>query len=150
MSRAQRERDAKAYWDSRTLEQEAWVLCKMRLRHPRDDDPIRYDRAAVRCVALLLGQDRSLHLGDLRDLADLLLGVGHSNQVAQLRLERWLRARGCSAKRPPGSRRRPWLGRVSPDRKDRGDELGNKGDGDEPLHERSVSCLRQCGRPPRG
>ena len=29
MSRAQRERDAKAYWDSLTLEQEAWVLRKM-------------------------------------------------------------------------------------------------------------------------
>src|SRR3989442_9486395 len=56
----------------------------------RDDDPIRYDRAAVRWVALLLAQDRSLHLGDLRELADLLMGVGHHDQVAQLRLERWL------------------------------------------------------------
>jgi hypothetical protein len=60
----------------------------------RDDDPIRYDRAAVRWLALLLAQDRSLHLGDLRELADLLLGVGHYDQVAQLRLERWLRGRG--------------------------------------------------------
>ena len=29
-TRAQRERDAKAYWDSLTREQEAWVLKKMR------------------------------------------------------------------------------------------------------------------------
>jgi hypothetical protein len=29
-SRAQRERDAKAYWNSLTPEQEAWVLRKMR------------------------------------------------------------------------------------------------------------------------
>ena len=29
-SRAQREREAKAYWDSLTPEQEAWVLRKMR------------------------------------------------------------------------------------------------------------------------
>jgi len=28
-SRAQREREAKAYWDSLTLEQEGWVLRKM-------------------------------------------------------------------------------------------------------------------------
>ena len=31
MSRAQRERNAKAYWGSLTLEQEAWVLRKMGL-----------------------------------------------------------------------------------------------------------------------
>lgn len=30
MSRAARERDAKAYWDSLTPQQEAWVLRKMR------------------------------------------------------------------------------------------------------------------------
>ena len=28
-SRAQREREAKAYWDSLTLEQEAWAMRKM-------------------------------------------------------------------------------------------------------------------------
>ena len=60
----------------------------------RDDDPLRYDRAAVRWVALLLDRDRALHLGDLRELAELLQRVGDHDQVAQLRLERWLRARG--------------------------------------------------------
>src|SRR6266516_7822342 len=44
----------------------------------RDDDPARYDRAAVRWVALLLDRDRQLHLGDLRDLADLLGCRGRS------------------------------------------------------------------------
>jgi hypothetical protein len=39
-------------------------------------DPIRYDRAAVRWLALLLDRDRSLHLGDLHKLAELLVGVG--------------------------------------------------------------------------
>ena len=29
MSRAACERDAKAYWDSLTPQQEAWALCKM-------------------------------------------------------------------------------------------------------------------------
>lgn len=56
---------------------------------------IRYDRAAVRWVALFLDRNRSLHLGDLRELADLLVGAGRHNQVAQLRLERWLKMRGC-------------------------------------------------------
>jgi hypothetical protein len=36
----------------------------------------------------------SLHLEDLRELADLLVGVGGHDQVAQLRLERWLKMRG--------------------------------------------------------
>ena len=60
----------------------------------RDDDPIRYDRAAVRWVALLLDRDRKLPLGDLRELAELLVGVGRHDEVARLRLERWLRMHG--------------------------------------------------------
>jgi hypothetical protein len=35
-----------------------------------------------------------LRLGDARELVDLLAAVGRHDQVAKLRLERWLRARG--------------------------------------------------------
>jgi hypothetical protein len=60
----------------------------------REDAPLRYERAAVRWVALLLGRDRTITIADLRELADLLAGVGRHDQVATLRLERWLRVRG--------------------------------------------------------
>jgi hypothetical protein len=60
----------------------------------RDDARLKYDRAAVRWVALLLGRERMITIADLRELADLLAGVGRHDQVATLRLERWLRVRG--------------------------------------------------------
>ena len=45
----------------------------------RDDDPQRYDRAAVRWLARYVEQ---------------VDGAGRHDRVAVLRLERWLRARG--------------------------------------------------------
>ena len=60
----------------------------------RDDARLKYDRAAVRWVALLLGRERTITIADLRELVDLLAGVGRHDQVAQFRLERFLRARG--------------------------------------------------------
>jgi hypothetical protein len=43
--------------------------------------------------------DRSLLLRDVRQLLDLLDGVGRHDQVAVCRLERWQRARGYEADR---------------------------------------------------
>jgi hypothetical protein len=61
----------------------------------RDDDPQRYDRAAVRWLARYAAQDRAMRLVEARELVDLLDGVGRHDRVAVLRLERWLRVRGC-------------------------------------------------------
>jgi hypothetical protein len=54
----------------------------------REDAPLKYDRAAVRSVALLIGRDGMITIADLRELGDLLGGVGRHDQVATLRLER--------------------------------------------------------------
>ena len=50
----------------------------------REDKPVLYDKAA----------DHYLLLRDARELVDLLDGIGRHDQVAVVRLERWLRARG--------------------------------------------------------
>jgi hypothetical protein len=66
MSRAQWERDAKAYWDSLTLEQEAWVLRKMRLRRMgvRTEQRIgRRMRSTSSCRSRFAGQTRSRTYG---------------------------------------------------------------------------------------
>jgi hypothetical protein len=60
----------------------------------RDDDPLRYERAAVRWLARYAAQDKAMRLAEARELVDLLDGVGRHDRVAGLRLERWLRARG--------------------------------------------------------
>jgi hypothetical protein len=60
----------------------------------RDDDPLRYDHAAVRWLARYAAQDRAMRLAEARELVDLLDGVGRHDQVAAMRLERWLRMRG--------------------------------------------------------
>ncbi len=60
----------------------------------RDDDPQRYDRAAVRWLARYAAQDRVMQLVEARELVDLLAAVGRHDRVAVLRFERWLRARG--------------------------------------------------------
>jgi hypothetical protein len=60
----------------------------------REDKPVLYDKAAVRWFAKYAGEDRYLLLRDARELVDLLDGVGRHDQVAVVRLERWLRARG--------------------------------------------------------
>ena len=60
----------------------------------RDDDPLRYERAAVRWLSRYAAEDRHLRLSEARELVDMLAGVGRHDQVATLRLERWLRARG--------------------------------------------------------
>jgi hypothetical protein len=56
--------------------------------------PVLYDKTAVRWFAKYAADDRYLVLRDARELIDLLDGVGRYDQVAVLRLERWLRARG--------------------------------------------------------
>ena len=61
----------------------------------RDDDPLRYERAAVRWLSRYTADDRQLRLAEARELIDLLAAVGRDDQVAQLRLERFLRSRGC-------------------------------------------------------
>jgi hypothetical protein len=59
----------------------------------RDGDPLRYEPAAVRWLARLL--ERSpIGLRDAAEVAELLVGVGAHQRVAEIRLERWLRARG--------------------------------------------------------
>jgi hypothetical protein len=63
----------------------------------RDDDPLRAERAAVRWLSRYAAQDRQLRLAEARDLIGLLAAVGRHDQVAQLRLERFLRARGYEA-----------------------------------------------------
>jgi hypothetical protein len=60
----------------------------------RDGDPLRYERAAVRWLSRYAAGDRELRFAEARELVDLLDGVGRHDQVAQLRLERFLRARG--------------------------------------------------------
>jgi hypothetical protein len=60
----------------------------------RDDDPLRYERAAVRWLSRYTAEDRQLRLAEVRELVDMLAGVGRHDQVAVMRLERWLRARG--------------------------------------------------------
>jgi hypothetical protein len=60
----------------------------------REDNPVLYDKAAVRWFARYAAEDRYLLLRDARELLDLLDGVGRYDQVAVVRLERWLRARG--------------------------------------------------------
>jgi hypothetical protein len=59
-----------------------------------DDDPLRYERAAVRWLSRYTAADRQLRLAEACALVDLLDAVGRHDQVAVLRLERWLRARG--------------------------------------------------------
>jgi hypothetical protein len=60
----------------------------------REDNPVLYDKAAVRWFAEYAADDRYLLLRDARELVDLLAGIGRRDQVAVVRLERWLRARG--------------------------------------------------------
>ncbi len=60
----------------------------------REDNPVLYDKAAVRWFARYAADDRYLMLRDARELIDLLDGVGRHDQDAVVRLERWLRARG--------------------------------------------------------
>ncbi|HEX3332282.1 MAG TPA: hypothetical protein VHS27_20335 [Gaiellales bacterium] len=56
--------------------------------------PVLYEKAAVRWLARYAADDRHLLLRDARGLVDLLDGVGRHDQVAVVRLERWLRGRG--------------------------------------------------------
>ncbi len=60
----------------------------------RDDDPLRYERAAVRWLSRYAAEDRELRLVEARGLVELFAAVGRHDQVARLRLERFLRARG--------------------------------------------------------
>jgi len=60
----------------------------------REDKPVLYDKAAVRWFAKYAADDRHLLLRDARELVDLLDGIGRHDQVAVVRLERWLRGRG--------------------------------------------------------
>ena len=60
----------------------------------RDDDPQRYERAAVRWLVRYAAQDRAMRLAEAREFLALLDGVGQHDQVAVIRLERWLRGRG--------------------------------------------------------
>jgi hypothetical protein len=61
----------------------------------RDGDPLRYEPAAVRWLARLLERGSGIGLrDDAAELAELLVGVGAHQQVAVIRLERWLRGHG--------------------------------------------------------
>jgi hypothetical protein len=60
----------------------------------REDNPGALRQAAVRWFAKYAADDRYLLLRDARELIDLLDRVGRHDQVAVVRLERWLRARG--------------------------------------------------------
>jgi hypothetical protein len=60
----------------------------------RDADPLRYEPAAVRWLARLLERRPGVRLRDVSELAELLVGLGARDQVATLRLERWLREYG--------------------------------------------------------
>jgi hypothetical protein len=42
----------------------------------RDDDPLRFERAAVRWLARYAAQDRAMRLAEARELVDLLDAVG--------------------------------------------------------------------------
>jgi hypothetical protein len=63
----------------------------------REGDPVRYDRAATRWLARYAAMDRDLCLADAGELVELLQRVGRRDPVADLRLQRWLRARGFGA-----------------------------------------------------
>ena len=63
----------------------------------REHDPVRFDHAAVRWLARYYAEDRRLPIRDAREVIDMLEGVGRHDQVAKLRLERFLRARGYEA-----------------------------------------------------
>jgi len=52
------------------------------------------ERAAVRWLGRYTAEDRQLRLAEARELVDMLVAVGRHDQVAQLRLARFLRARG--------------------------------------------------------
>jgi hypothetical protein len=60
----------------------------------RDDDPLLFERAAVRWLSRYAAKDRQLRLAEARELVDMLVGVGRHDQVAAMRLERFLRSRG--------------------------------------------------------
>jgi len=60
----------------------------------REDKPVLYDQGGGALVRQVRCGDRHLLLRDARELIDLLDGVGRHGQVAIVRLERWLRARG--------------------------------------------------------
>jgi len=69
----------------------------------RDDDPLRFERAAVRWLSRYAAEDRQLRLVEARELVDMLDAVGWYDQVAKLRLERLpqssrLRSRGRSCR----------------------------------------------------
>jgi hypothetical protein len=70
----------------------------------RDDDPLRFERAAVRWLSRYTAGDRGLRLSEARELVEMLDGVGRHDQVARLRLERFLRAAAMRL-RPTGWRR---------------------------------------------
>jgi hypothetical protein len=59
----------------------------------RDDDLLRYERAAVRWLSRYTAEDRQLRLAEAGELVDMLDAVGKHDQVAALRLERFLRER---------------------------------------------------------
>ena len=48
----------------------------------------------MRWLSRYAAEDRELWLVEARELVDMLVGVGRHDQVAAMRLERWLRARG--------------------------------------------------------
>lgn len=60
----------------------------------RDDDPLLFERAAVRWLSRYPANDRDLRLAETRELVDMVAGVGRHDQVATMRLYRFLRARG--------------------------------------------------------
>jgi hypothetical protein len=60
---------------------------------PRYADPLRYGRAAVRWLSRYTAEDRQFRLAEARELVDVLDAAGRHDQVAELRLERFLRAR---------------------------------------------------------
>jgi hypothetical protein len=50
-------------------------------------------RAAVRLLSRYTAEDRQLRLAEARELVDMLDAVGRRDQIAKLRLERFVRAR---------------------------------------------------------
>jgi hypothetical protein len=48
----------------------------------RDDDPLLFERAAVRWLSRYTTEDRQLRLVEARELVDMLAGVGRRDQVA--------------------------------------------------------------------
>ncbi|MGI8429434.1 MAG: hypothetical protein ACR2OB_09045 [Solirubrobacteraceae bacterium] len=51
----------------------------------------------MRWLSRYTAEDRELRLTEARELVDMLAGVGRHDQVAVMRLERWLRARDYEA-----------------------------------------------------